>query len=75
VIGVPDERTGESPKAFVVRRDSTLTEKDVFEYVAERLAAYKHIKYVEFVGSIPKSPSGKILRRELRDAERLKSRI
>jgi acyl-CoA synthetase (AMP-forming)/AMP-acid ligase II len=73
VIGVPDKRTGESPKAFVVRRDSTLTEKDVFEYVAERTAKYKHLNGgIQFVESIPRSLAGKILRRELREHNKAK---
>jgi 4-coumarate--CoA ligase len=68
VIGVPDEEAGELPKAFVVAKpDSGLTEDEVKAHVAEHLASYKHIRIVEFTDAIPKSPSGKILRRFLRD--------
>ena len=68
VIGVPDEEAGELPKAFVVRRPgSELSAEDVQAFVAEHVASYKKIRVVEFVDTIPKSPSGKILRRMLRD--------
>ena len=70
VIGIPDEEAGELPKAFVVRRpDSNLTEEMVKAHVADHVAAYKHIRIVEFTDEIPKSASGKILRRLLRDGE------
>lgn len=59
----------ELPRAFVVRTDDRLTEADVQAFVAENLAAYKRLRGgVVFVASVPKSASGKILRRELRDA-------
>jgi 4-coumarate--CoA ligase len=68
VIGVPDDEAGELPKAFVVAQPgSGLTEDEVKAHVAEHLASYKHIRIVEFTDEIPKSPSGKILRRFLRD--------
>ena len=68
VIGVPDEEAGEIPKAFVVRVAGSDIDADaVMASVAEHVAHYKHIRVVEFVDSIPKSASGKILRRELRD--------
>jgi 4-coumarate--CoA ligase len=68
VIGVPDVEAGELPKAFVVARPgSGLTEDEVKAHVAEHMASYKHIRIVEFTDEIPKSPSGKILRRFLRD--------
>jgi acyl-CoA synthetase (AMP-forming)/AMP-acid ligase II len=70
VIGIPDEEAGELPKAFVVvQPGAELTETDVEDYVAEHVASYKRIKMVEFVDEIPKSPSGKILRRMLRDQQ------
>jgi acyl-CoA synthetase (AMP-forming)/AMP-acid ligase II len=65
VVPVPDAEAGEVPKAFVVLR-SPLTADEVMHYVAERVSAYKKVRQVEFVESIPKSPSGKILRRLLR---------
>ena len=68
VIGVPDQEAGELPKAFVVAKPgSGLTAQDVQDYVAEHVASYKKIRIVEFVDGIPKSASGKILRRMLRD--------
>jgi acyl-CoA synthetase (AMP-forming)/AMP-acid ligase II len=68
VIGIPDDEAGELPKAFVVAQPgSGLTEDEVKEHVAAHLASYKHIRIVEFTDQIPKSPSGKILRRFLRD--------
>ncbi|MEQ1693299.1 MAG: 4-coumarate--CoA ligase family protein [Gemmatimonas sp.] len=70
VIPVPDDDAGEVPKAFVVAR-SALTADEVMAYVAERVSPYKKIRVVEFVDSIPKSPSGKILRRLLVEKERL----
>jgi acyl-CoA synthetase (AMP-forming)/AMP-acid ligase II len=70
VIGVYDERGDEVPKAFVVRAPgSTATEDDVLAFVAERAAPYKRVRRVEFIDAVPKSASGKILRRELRARE------
>src|SRR5262249_59622881 len=68
VIPVPDDEAGEAPMAYVVRRGD-ISEDDLKAYVAERVASYKQIRAVEFVDEIPKSPSGKILRRLLRDRE------
>ena len=73
VIPVPDEEAGEIPKAFVVIR-SPIDAEAVMAYVAEHVAPYKKVRRVEFVASIPKSPSGKILRRLLVDQERAKAR-
>jgi acyl-CoA synthetase (AMP-forming)/AMP-acid ligase II len=69
VIGKPDETAGEVPKAFVVRR-APLTAEEVMDFVAARVAPYKKLRAVEFRDAIPKSASGKILRRVLRDEER-----
>jgi acyl-CoA synthetase (AMP-forming)/AMP-acid ligase II len=66
VIGLPDPECGELPKAFVVADDG-LDPEELMAYVAERVAPYKRIREVEFVDEIPKSASGKILRRMLRD--------
>jgi acyl-CoA synthetase (AMP-forming)/AMP-acid ligase II len=72
VIGVPDADGHEVPKAFVVRRSGAdgerLDEATVMEYVAERVAPYKKVRRVEFADTVPRAPSGKILRRELRAA-------
>ena len=64
VAGRPDEEAGEVPVAFVVPRGEP-TADDIMAFVAERVSPYKRIRAVEFVESIPKSASGKILRREL----------
>ncbi len=70
VIPVPDEEAGEIPKAFVVLKpDHELTEADLQAFVADQVAHYKQVRMVEFIDEIPKSASGKILRRILRDRE------
>jgi acyl-CoA synthetase (AMP-forming)/AMP-acid ligase II len=70
VIGVSDAAGEEVPKAFVVRRPGAdLDAAEVVAFVAERVAPYKKVRAVEFVDAIPKSASGKILRRELRARE------
>jgi acyl-CoA synthetase (AMP-forming)/AMP-acid ligase II len=70
VIGIADEEAGEVPKAFVVRAPgSEVTEEDIMAFTAEHLATYKQVRAVEFIDEVPKSLSGKILRRELRDRE------
>ena len=70
VIGKPEPDAGEVPKAFVVRKDPTLTAEALLEWARGRLAGYKMLQAVEFVDAIPKTASGKILRRVLKDAER-----
>ena len=68
VIGIPDDEAGELPKAFVVKApDSAVTEDSIKAEVAKHVAKYKQIQMVEFIDAIPKSASGKILRRELRE--------
>jgi acyl-CoA synthetase (AMP-forming)/AMP-acid ligase II len=64
VVRHPDQTAGEVPKAYVVRRDA-ISEPELMDWVAERVAPYKRVRLVEFTDSIPKSPSGKILRRLL----------
>ena len=72
VIGIPDEAAGELPKALVVRsRD--VTEAEIISFVGSQVAPYKKIRIVEFIDEIPKSPSGKILRRLLKDREKVRS--
>jgi long-chain acyl-CoA synthetase len=66
VIGVPDEHSGEVPKIFIVKKDPNLTEAQVMDFLKENLTGYKRPKYVEFRADLPKTPVGKILRRELR---------
>jgi acyl-CoA synthetase (AMP-forming)/AMP-acid ligase II len=67
VVGVPDEECGELPKAFVVTADDELDSDELMAWVAERVAPQKRIRMVEVVDEIPKSPSGKILRRVLKE--------
>jgi acyl-CoA synthetase (AMP-forming)/AMP-acid ligase II len=69
VVGSPDEEAGEVPKAFVVPA-APLSRDDLMAFVAERVAPYRKVRRVEFVEQIPKSPSGKILRRLLVERER-----
>jgi acyl-CoA synthetase (AMP-forming)/AMP-acid ligase II len=71
VIGVKDAEGEEVPKAFVVRQESgaDLTAEEVMAFVAERIAPHKKIRVVEFIDQIPKSASGKILRKDLRARE------
>ena len=69
VIPVADEEAGEVPKAFVVRREP-LTADEVMDFVAAHVAHYKRMRHVAFIDAIPKSPSGKILRRARRAGAR-----
>ena len=66
-IGVPDEKSGEAVKLFVVRKDESLAADDVLDYCRENLTRYKVPRDVEFRESLPKTNVGKILRRALRD--------
>jgi long-chain acyl-CoA synthetase len=67
VVGVADEKTGEAVKLVIVKKDPALTEAQVREYCRANLTGYKQPKVVEFRTELPKTPVGKILRRELRD--------
>ena len=67
VVGVPDEKTGEAVKLVIVKKDPALTEAQVKEYCKANLTGYKQPKVIEFRTELPKTPVGKILRRELRD--------
>ncbi len=67
VVGVADEKTGEAVKLVIVKKDVTLTEAQVRDYCRANLTGYKQPKVVEFRTDLPKTPVGKILRRELRD--------
>lgn len=73
VIQIPDEASGELPRAYVVLKDPSLateeTRKEIYEWVKERVIPYKRLDGgIVFIDTVPKSASGKILRRELRDA-------
>jgi long-chain acyl-CoA synthetase len=68
VIGVPDAKWGEAVKAVVVRaKDSEVTEQDLITFTREHLAGYKLPKSVDFAAELPRNPSGKLLKRELRE--------
>jgi long-chain acyl-CoA synthetase len=67
VIGVPDDKSGEAVKAFVVKKDASVTAQDVINYCRDYLTAYKIPKLIEFRTELPKTNVGKILRRQLRD--------
>jgi acyl-CoA synthetase (AMP-forming)/AMP-acid ligase II len=74
VIGVPDHECGEIPVGFVaLKPGQEATEADIIAFVAERVATYKQVRKVNFVEAIPKSASGKILRRVLRDEAKANS--
>lgn len=66
VVGIPDEEAGELPKAFIVPKGD-ITEREIIEYVADRVSPHKKLRGgVEFIEQIPKTASGKILKRELK---------
>ena len=68
VVGIPDDKWGESVIGFVVIEESTnLSEVEIISYARTQIAAYKCPKSIEFIKELPRNPSGKILRRELRD--------
>lgn len=68
VVAVPDEKSGEAVKVVIVRRDPNLTGEAMIEHCRAQLTSYKLPRHVEFRDFLPKTPIGKILRRELRDA-------
>ncbi len=68
-VGIPDEHSSEAVKIFVVKKDKSLTEKELKDYAKEYLTGYKRPKQIEFRKELPKSNVGKILRKELRDEE------
>ncbi|KAF7276663.1 hypothetical protein GWI33_009946 [Rhynchophorus ferrugineus] len=65
-IGVPDEKSGEVPKLFVVKKDESLTAEEILAFAKQNLTGYKRPRYVEFLAELPKSNVGKILRKDLR---------
>ena len=66
VVGVPDEKTGEAVKLVVVKKDDSLTEEALRKFCRENMTGYKQPRVIEFRTELPKTPVGKILRRELR---------
>lgn len=72
VIGVPDEKTGEAAKLFIVAADQNLTAEEIKTFCKDKLTAYKLPRQIEFRDELPMTPVGKILRRELKDEEEAK---
>jgi long-chain acyl-CoA synthetase len=70
VIGIPDSKSGEAVKAFVVKKDPNLTAEAVVKFCHEQLTGYKVPKHIEFRTDLPKTNVGKILRRQLRDEKK-----
>ena len=70
VIGIPDSKSGEAVKAFVVKKDPNLTAEAVIKFCQEQLTGYKVPKHIEFRTDLPKTNVGKILRRQLRDEKK-----
>lgn len=67
VVGVPDDKRGETVKAFVsIRQGQTVTPEELIAFCKERMAAYKYPRQLEIIGELPKTVTGKILRRQLR---------
>ena len=67
VTGVPDDKAGEVPKAFVVKEKGVhVSEKELMDFVGQKVSKHKNIKIIQFVDEIPKSAAGKILRRNLK---------
>lgn len=77
MISIPDAFTGEAPKAYIVKahkvtadQDEETTKQVIMDFVKKYKTKYKWLKEIAFIEAVPKSPSGKILRRLLRDADR-----
>jgi len=71
VVGIPDAKTGEAVKVVIVRKDPTLAKEAVLAHCKAHLTGYKLPRHVEFRDALPKTPIGKVLRRELRDAPKV----
>jgi fatty-acyl-CoA synthase len=77
VIGVPDDRRGETVKAFVVLQEKekgNVTEQDIIEWAKKNMAAYKYPRIIQFLDALPVSGSGKILWRQLQEQEQSTSK-
>ena len=66
-VGIPDERSTEAVKLFIVKKDQSLTEDEVVSFCRENLTGYKCPKEIEFRTELPKTNVGKILRRKLKE--------
>ena len=67
VIGIPDEKWGEAVKAIVVLKEGKkASEREIIDFTRERIAGFKSPKSVDFISELPRNPSGKILKKELR---------
>lgn len=76
MIGIPDEEAGEVPKGFVVLRSGQqVTEVELLASANEKVSGYKKLHVIEFIDVIPKLASGKILRRELKERERVRKNL
>ncbi|CAD5118126.1 DgyrCDS6865 [Dimorphilus gyrociliatus] len=74
VVGIDDERAGQIPKAYVVKKVDNLTKKEINDYIADKLSDFKRLRGgIDFIEEIPRLPSGKVLRRTLRDLETKKT--
>jgi long-chain acyl-CoA synthetase len=73
VIGVADDKSGEAIKAFIVKKDESLSEEEIIRHCRENLTSYKVPKHLEFRKELPKTNVGKILRKDLREEERKKT--
>ncbi|MGE8559625.1 MAG: AMP-binding enzyme, partial [Acinetobacter sp.] len=72
VIGIPDQQTGETVKAFIASNNPNLSTTDILKHCKDNLTAYKVPKFIEIMSELPKSTVGKILRAELRQMEQQK---
>ena len=72
-VGVPDEHSGEVVKLFVVKTDPNLTEEALHAFLKEQLTGYKRPKQIEFRSELPKTPVGKLSKKELKEEERAKA--
>ncbi|MEL1746994.1 AMP-binding enzyme, partial [Acinetobacter baumannii] len=66
VVGIADEKSGEVPKAFIVKKDDSLSVEEIQNYAKENLTGYKQPRHIQFINELPKSNVGKILRKELK---------
>ncbi|MCE6855404.1 long-chain fatty acid--CoA ligase, partial [Acinetobacter baumannii] len=66
VVGIADGKSGEVPKAFIVKKDDSLSVEEIQIYAKENLTGYKQPRHIQFINELPKSNVGKILRKELK---------